>query len=400
MNKFLRNNRGFTLLELLIVAGIFMLVLIPVLSVFTSSQESYLVQDDISSTQQNIRAALMYLRKDIRMAGAGLGDNFTTFDFFDDDNNGIFAETIQVYGITAGNAIGPNQSDELIVRYVNFDENQCESPDTDAPYCSDLPRFSLPGGMPPSSVQANVAEDLNTAPFSNWQNDCNCGPDSWTLNGNYFLPAIVTSPDGSMSNLIIITTVNGNAGQAGGRIGNARVQQFDFRNDTFTVPNTIANDFSPGSTVSFFNIEAFQRVRYYIDDPDGDGISDTLMRQVNENPAMPLADGIEDLQFDYLGDFDNDGSMEVSGAPEWYNLNYNFLDPTATPFPGNFANVDDEEDVRMVRIRILARTSKEWKELGKTDSPDLDDQDNTGTKNDHFRRRVIEQDVQVRNLSL
>ena len=58
MRKHMRNSKGFTLLELMIVAGIFMLVLIPVLAVFTSSYESYLVQDDISPAADTVDGLL------------------------------------------------------------------------------------------------------------------------------------------------------------------------------------------------------------------------------------------------------------------------------------------------------------------------------------------------------
>ena len=394
MNKFLRNSRGFTLLELMIVAGIFMLVLIPVLSVFTSSHESYLVQDDISATQQNIRAALMYLRKDIRMAGSGLGDVFMMFDIYDADEDGDFGETIRVFGITAGNGQGPNsdETDELIVRYVNMDNLLCEQGGAAAPFCTDLPRLYLLG-IDDGDVTFDVKEDLTIAPFNRWGSACNCGGNSWTLP-----PAIIKSPDGKLNHLIIIDSLD--TSDDPDEVSKAEDVQFGFDGDTYSVENRFVTDNMPedrtfvGGTLSFFNIEAYQQVRYFLDDRDGDGVSDTLMRQVNDNDPMPLADGIEDLQFDYLGDFNEDGSMEVSGAPEWYNLNYNF------GADGNFAIEEEQQAVRMVRIRILARTSKEWRELGKTDSPDLDDQDSTGTRNDHFRRRVIEQDVQVRNLSL
>lgn len=386
MRKNMRNSKGFSLLELLIVAGIFMFVLIPVLTVFTSSYESYLVQDDISNTQQNIRAATMYLRKDIRMAGAGLGEGFFMFDMFDEDGDGDYAESYTVYGISAGNGIGPNGSDELIVRYVNLDDGLCEGNGAAPPYCSDLPSLTLPGGMPESSAEAEVdpSTDLNTEPFDKWTEDCNCGPDSYTTKGNYFLPVIITSPDGSMSDLMIVTGVQPNAGKGGGKIQNHKVQNFDFRENTFTIENKLANTYPPGSTISFFDVEGFQTVRYFLD-PDN---PEVLMRQVNDDPAQPLADRIEDLQFDYFGDFDADGTSE------WYNPNYNFA------ADGNFWNEDDQTDVRMVRMRILARTSKEWDELGDSARPDLDLEDGTNTTSDQFRRRVIEQDIQVRNLAL
>lgn len=393
MRMNMRNNSGFSLLEMLIVAGIFMFVLIPVLTVFTTSYESYLVQDDVSSTQQNIRTALMYLRKDIRMAGAGLGDGFFMIDLMDEDGDGDLAEAVTVYGISAGNGIGPNDSDELIVRYIDFDANPCDDGSgAAANFCSDLPALNLPGGRNESSSESDVSQDLSQPPFDAWDEDCECGGEVYDHQGGFDLPVLITSPDGRMSDMLVVTGIQPNAGQVGGRLNNHKVQKFVFQDKSFTVENKIANTYPPGSTISYFNIETFQRVRYFLGGDD----DTTLMRQLNDEPARPLAEGIEDLQFDFLGDFDNDGSAVEGGAPEWYNLNYLFAND------GNFVDEDDQQDVRMVRLRMLARTSKEWQELGATGRPDLDEEDGTDTTagTDHFRRRVIEQDVQVRNLGL
>ncbi|MFP4420257.1 MAG: PilW family protein [Desulfococcaceae bacterium] len=379
MRKNMRNSKGFTLLELMIVAGIFMVVLIPVLAVFTSSYESYLVQDDISATQQNVRSALMYLRRDIRMAGAGLGDNFVVFDFLDDDDDGVFNETITVYGISARNGVTENdyESDEIIIRFVNLDENLCgEVGEPDL--CSDLPVLNL-------SSPTNVSDDLNEAPFSNWNNNCDCGPDSWTQSGTFFLPAVITSPpddDGTVfKNLMIVTDVD----QSEGTISYDNVQ-FNYRGSNFTVPNTVANanEFGSMSTIEFFNMEAFQRIRYFI----GGDNDDILMREVNGDNAQPLAEGIEDLQFDYFGDFDGDGDEE------WYNENYNFGGD------GNFMDEEDQTRVRMVRIRMIARTSGEYRDLHPSEKPVLDEFAGADVVSDNFRRRIIVQDVQVRSLGL
>jgi type II secretory pathway pseudopilin PulG len=384
----MRNPKGFSLLELLIVAGIFMVVLIPVLTVFTSSYESYLVQDDISATQQNVRSAMMYLRRDIRMAGAGLDDEFFTFDFYNELGGG-FGEPITVYGISAGNGVTPNdyESDELTIRYVNVDENLCGEPG-EANLCSDLPPLVLHDDlMPEPSPEARISKetDLDTELYAGWAEDCKCGDDVWP---EKMRPALITSRDGSKSEVILITQVQpgaGNPDDQGGKIQNRKVNKFEFRDyDAFTVDNKAVNGYDSGSTISFFNIDAYQRVRYFLH-PDNPTV---LMREVNGTNAQPLAEGIEDLQFDFLGDFNQDGEQE------WYNENHNFA------ADGNFMDEEDQTRVRMVRIRMIARTSKEWRELGESDKPVLDEFTGADAVSDHFRRRVIVQDVQTRNIGL
>jgi hypothetical protein len=201
-------------------------------------------------------------------------------------------------------------------------------------------------------------------------------------------PALITSRDGSKSEVILITQVQpgaGNPDDQGGKIQNRKVNKFEFRDyDAFTVDNKAVNGYDSGSTISFFNIDAYQRVRYFLH-PDNPTV---LMREVNGTNAQPLAEGIEDLQFDFLGDFNQDGEQE------WYNENHNFA------ADGNFMDEEDQTRVRMVRIRMIARTSKEWRELGESDKPVLDEFTGADAVSDNFRRRVVVQDVQTRNIGL
>ena len=59
-------SSGFTLLEMLVVIGIFGIILAGVLKVFDTSNYTYKVQEEIAEMQQNIRVSKMFLEKDIR----------------------------------------------------------------------------------------------------------------------------------------------------------------------------------------------------------------------------------------------------------------------------------------------------------------------------------------------
>ncbi|MGB6012954.1 MAG: prepilin-type N-terminal cleavage/methylation domain-containing protein [Desulfobacterales bacterium] len=63
------SNQGVTLIELMIGMTIFLLVLGGIYSTFQSQHKSYLMQEEVAAMQQNIRAAMFYLTKEIRMAG-------------------------------------------------------------------------------------------------------------------------------------------------------------------------------------------------------------------------------------------------------------------------------------------------------------------------------------------
>lgn len=81
------SNRGFTIVELLVAMVVSLLALAAIYSTFQSQHRSYQVQRETSEMQQNIRTAMYYLERDIRMAGSN-----------------PFKTTIPFFGITAANA--------------------------------------------------------------------------------------------------------------------------------------------------------------------------------------------------------------------------------------------------------------------------------------------------------
>ncbi|MBW2031277.1 MAG: prepilin-type N-terminal cleavage/methylation domain-containing protein [Deltaproteobacteria bacterium] len=65
----MRDKQGFTLMELLVAMAMAGIVMGSVFSVYYSQQKSYVVQEEVSGMQQNLRAALYLMAKEIRMAG-------------------------------------------------------------------------------------------------------------------------------------------------------------------------------------------------------------------------------------------------------------------------------------------------------------------------------------------
>lgn len=62
-------NRGFTLVELLIAMAVSGIIMTGIYSAFKTQQDSYLAQEQVAEMQQNIRAGLDMMVRDIRMAG-------------------------------------------------------------------------------------------------------------------------------------------------------------------------------------------------------------------------------------------------------------------------------------------------------------------------------------------
>jgi type IV pilus assembly protein PilW len=64
------SNHGFTLIELMIALVVSLLALAAIYSTFLAQHRSYQVQSETSDMQQNIRAAMFYMQREIRMAGS------------------------------------------------------------------------------------------------------------------------------------------------------------------------------------------------------------------------------------------------------------------------------------------------------------------------------------------
>lgn len=98
MSSIGQRQTGFTLVELLISMAIAGIVMAAVYTSYYSQQKAYVVQEQVVAMQQNLRAALFHLERDIRMAGydptgaAGAGILVATtdpprFQLTKDDNN-------------------------------------------------------------------------------------------------------------------------------------------------------------------------------------------------------------------------------------------------------------------------------------------------------------------------
>jgi prepilin-type N-terminal cleavage/methylation domain-containing protein len=68
-------RRGFTLVELLVVIGIFSIVMAAIYTVFVRSNRVYISQEEVVAAQQEARSALEILGREIRMAGFIAADN-------------------------------------------------------------------------------------------------------------------------------------------------------------------------------------------------------------------------------------------------------------------------------------------------------------------------------------
>lgn len=347
MNKKRKEETGFTLLETLIVIGIFGIIMAGVLKVFDTSNYTYKVQEEVAAMQQNVRVSKMFLERDVRMAGCGIKSDFG------------FKDTKQ-YSLTFENADGATGSDKLTINYLDYSVDSCDGV---------LPDLTLTDNMPISSAVADVVEDLtdSTLPnppptYSAWDNAFTCGGDTWGGTPFTSFRAIVTSPDGSKSDVFLITQVIPNSNR--------------LQNNGST--EKVINTYPVGSTVSFFDVNQFTRVAYYVSggvlmrdtiDPDDGSITS----------SDPIAEDIDDLQFAFGLDTDTDDIVDT-----WIN-NADLTDP-------------QKDQVRLVRMSILGRTATEHRGYSNTRQAIEDHAESTNS--DGFRRKLLQVTVKVRNLGL
>jgi len=72
-------NQGFTIVELIVAMAVSLLVIGAIGSTFLSQNKSYLAQEEVAAMQQNLRAAMFYMQREIRMAGCNPFNNSIPF---------------------------------------------------------------------------------------------------------------------------------------------------------------------------------------------------------------------------------------------------------------------------------------------------------------------------------
>jgi type IV pilus assembly protein PilW len=122
------NHKGFTLIELLVAMSVGLVVMAGVSMTFRSQQKSYLLQEQMAAMQQNLRAAMYHMEREIRMAGCD--PNQTVDAQFVTANATSITFTQDIRGATDGSQPDGDTDDpnENITYYLNGGELRRDDP--------------------------------------------------------------------------------------------------------------------------------------------------------------------------------------------------------------------------------------------------------------------------------
>ena len=242
-----RPEAGFTLIEVMSALVILAIAMVAVFSTFTTQQKSFTVQNRVVEMQQNLRQAVEYMTRDIRLAGYGIPAPVTL------PTGKLPSGTTIRTLFPIDNTAGP---DSLYVFYC----------------------YDMDGYQPPTtntSVIAVGAGIVNVAGITGFV----------TLGGELVLITDNTTAD--------LFETSGAAGT---------VLTFGGGGYSASAPRS----YQAGSTVAKARF-----VRYYIDTTTDPAHPTLMVDRMAGQLAQPVADDIEDMQLTYGLDTNADGAVDA-----------------------------------------------------------------------------------------
>jgi prepilin-type N-terminal cleavage/methylation domain-containing protein len=309
----LRSQRGFSLLELLVASSIGVAVVLVMTSLFKTGMDATTRVSQRAETQQNMRAAVELITKDISLAGAGLpagGLQLTTAGLSKFGCN----QTGTCY-ITNGNypnsGATPNYMYAIEPGFGTGVQNGLAIAAAPGLINSSLTAVYCDYNFPLTNFNFTITSTTTTAVA--------------VINGAV-QPNNILAPGGLQVGDLLLFTVN-IAGDGKTVNGNSSIQTAAVVAEVTGIPNNTSVQFNTTDALNFNhttgsnNLAAvsaaiaaapansnpqtsvcrLQVVSYFLQIPPAGGTVQTprLMRQVNGLDAVPVADNIINLQFTY-----------------------------------------------------------------------------------------------------
>ena len=310
------SEEGFTLIEMMSAFVILIIAMTAAYATFEFQHASFTVQNRVAETQQNLRSAMEMLSRDIMLAGYGIpaAVNLPAGLLPSGDNT---IRTIDPRNSTT-------TADQIVLLYT----------------------YDMDANLPPTTLSANMGAYNNTISVTSTNG---------FANGDYI---IVTN--GTSADLFQITA--------------AITDNTTLPHNTSGVNALASHAAFPGYTVGA-TVSKARFVRYFIDTTDPAHPTLMLDKMVAGVQPQPLADDIEDMQFQYGLDTNGDFIVDTTAVNS----------PTAAQIP----------QIRQVRVMLSARTrmpERKWQEV----RPAMGDRA-AGAAADQYRRRTIDVAIDLRN---
>ena len=371
--------RGFTLVELLLGSSILLIVVIGTLALFERSNKISVDQTRFSEVQHDVRSAMYFVSRDARMAGVGL------------------VSDISGYAVEGQDAFGPAPEAADALRLMgNFSD----------PLALRIEKYQG------SSAQADLFDyELENAPYQ-------C-PEFYE---NKTVLVMSTRCPGCYAFRFIAENKMQGCGAGTAHVVFAPGQAPGV-NPPGGLSDTLCDD-----TCWVDAIITMAEIKYYWLDTTGDaddyptlnpqtadgylGIPNVLYMSTNNVETgvalhMPLAMNIENLQFEYNGDYLNDDGV-LDGFRPWDDANWTILanDDAAT----RQTKRELLAKLSQIRIQILGRTDQPYLTVSKSPITDVqlyrrpalsNSPAATGPTPDDWRRRfLLESTATIRNNAL
>lgn len=348
--------RGFTLVELLVGSTILLIVVLATLSLYRTSNQIAVDQQQFAELQHGVRSGMYFISRDVRMAGIGLPTEFYGYALEGVDNE----------------AQGGNVDPDRLKVLGNFDE----------PLNLEISNYQ-------GSASNLAVEDYSFEQFQyadDFYDDKAVliipNPDSGCLVGEIRTITHVThDATGQNEKLNFSPGLAPGVNPPGGLSGTC----------------SSSNDYD-GGTVTFVNVNEYwlditgnyPGLTAGTDGYIGNGDGNILYLTMN-GIHYPLARNVENLQFQYNGDFDDDGLLD--GFIEWQSS-----------WTGDITMVSR---IRQVRMWVLGRTQNPFVSVGANPPANLHlyrrpsiANSPGATDDDKHKRFLLESTANVRNLSL
>jgi len=355
---FSKTSSAFTLVEILVGSTVMIIVILVTLALYSRSNRVAVDQNMFAQIQQDVRSAMFFITRDVRMAGVGLPIEFAGYFIEGVDN--------ELQGQGSGAEITPdrlkllgNLEDPLNLRIdqyqgssinVSLEDNSFEEYPYPDDYYANKMILILPN--PASNCRAGEIRQVTHVTHAT-------GGTNERINMSPGLAPGIDPPGG------LSGTCSSSNDYDGGLITFINVREY-WLDVTGNYPNLTAGQ------------------NGYIGNGQG-----RILYLTENGIHYPIAQNVENLQFQYNGDLDDDGDLDG-----WQNWQTNWG-------PAEAARI------QQVRILILGCTPRPFITVSGTPDPKIHlyrrpaMANNPGSTNDDRRRRfLLESTSTIRNLAL